>query len=77
MHVLYLQVAIAAGNYPIDLFHLLMCYSSVKNHKLSHFTAMAWAANAKHTLAVKPSVQTRIHLTARTVIARLYMEKFQ
>jgi len=75
MYVLCLQVAIAAGDY---LSSNLMCYSGGS-------PLLQWAATAK-SIAVQPSSATiqrglsqacefRIHLTARTVIIRLYTGK--
>jgi len=50
MQVLCLQVATAAGDYQLDLFHLLMClYKSHKSFLLQ------WAATAKSILEVQLS----------------------
>ena len=42
-----LQVAIAAGDYPLDLFHLFMCYSGGS-------LLVQWTVTAKNILAVQP-----------------------
>ena len=75
MHVLCLQVAIAAGDYPPS--NLMQWWNS---HKIF---LLQWAATAKSILAVLPSstaIQREfsikfswIHLTARTIITRLYL----
>ena len=53
MHVLCLQVAIVAGDYPLDLFHLLMCHSS--GTVTGHFCCNGQLLRTKSILAVQPS----------------------
>jgi len=79
MHASCLQVAMAARDYPLDLIHLLMCYSGGTN--TSYITLLQWAANAKNILAVQPSsaaiqrvfsLRLGLHLMCRHSFKNIY-----